>query len=104
MKLFSSKYALCLYEIFIDYHNIGQTPIITLDDFRKLMGIEAHQYTEFKRLSLRVIKPALEELSAIGGYKAEVKYQRENRKVVALKFYFKATQTTKQSVGSDKLV
>jgi len=30
------------------------------------MGIEAHQYTEFKRLSLRVIKPALEELSAIG--------------------------------------
>ncbi len=66
MKLFSSKYSLCLYEIFIDYHNIGQTPVISLDDFRKLMGIETHQYTEFKRLSLRVIKPALEELNTIG--------------------------------------
>ncbi len=65
MKLFTSKYALCLYEIFIDYHNIGQTPVISLYDFRKLMGIEKHQYKEFKRLSLRVIKPALKELSTI---------------------------------------
>ena len=95
MKLFSSKYALCLYEIFIDYNNIGQTPVIALDDFRKLMGIKAHQYTEFKRLSLRVIKPALEELSRIGGYKVEVQYQRAHRKVVALKFYFKAIATNK---------
>ena len=93
MKLFSSKYALCLYEIFIDYNNIGQTPVIGLDDFRKLMGIKAHQYTEFKRLSLGVIKPALEELGRVSGYKVEVQYQREHRKVVALKFYFKATPT-----------
>lgn len=66
IKLFSSKYALCLYEIFIDYQNIGQTPNISVDDFRKLMGIEAHQYREFKRLSLRVIKPAIKELSHLG--------------------------------------
>ena len=103
MKLFSSKYALCLYEIFIDYHNIWQTPVIPLHDFRKLMGIEAHQYTEFKRLSLRVIKPALKELSAIGWYKVEVAYKRENRKVVALKFYFKATQTQKKVTEETKI-
>ena len=104
MKLFSSKYALCLYEVFIDYHNIWQTPIIPLHDFRKLMGIEAHQYTEFKRLSLRVIKPALKELSAIGWYKVEVAYKRENRKVVALKFYFKATQTQKKAIEETKII
>lgn len=57
------------------------------------MGIDTHQYTEFKRLSLRIIKPALEELSTIGGYKVEVAYQRVNRKITALKFYFKAKQT-----------
>ena len=89
MKLFSSKYSLCLYEIFIDYHNIGQTPVIPLQDFRKLMWIEEHQYTEFKRLSLRVIKPALAELSSVGWYKVEVKYHKQNRKVIALKFLFK---------------
>jgi len=88
MKLFSSKYSLCLYEIFIDYINIGQTPIIPLQDFRKLMGIEENKYTEFKRLSTRVIKPALKELSSIAGYKVEVKYHKQNRKVIAIKFHF----------------
>ncbi len=88
MKLFTSKYSLCLYEIFIDYHNIGQTPVIPLDDFRKLMWIEKHQYTEFKRLSLRVIKPAVNELSSIWWYRVEVTYQKQNRKVTALKFHF----------------
>jgi len=29
------------------------------------MGIEKHQYNEFKRLSIRVIKPALKELTTI---------------------------------------
>ncbi|WP_346391852.1 replication initiation protein [Sulfurimonas sp. NWX79] len=66
MKLFSSKYSLCLYEIFVDYQSIGQTPIIALDDFKKLMGVEKEKYKEFKRFSARVIKPAIEELSTIG--------------------------------------
>lgn len=88
MKLFSSKYSLCLYEIFIDYHSIGQTPVIPLDDFRKLMWIEKHQYREFKRLSLRVIKPAVDELSSLWWYRVEVTYQKQNRKVIALKFHF----------------
>ena len=66
MKLFASKYSLCLYEIFVDYQNIGQTPSISLTDFRKLMGIEEHKYKEFKRFSARVIKPAVDELCSIG--------------------------------------
>lgn len=66
MKLFASKYSLCLYEIFVDYQNIGQTPIIALDDFKKLMGVEKEKYKEFKRFSSRVIKPAVDELRSIG--------------------------------------
>jgi len=77
-----------LYEIFIDYQGIGQTPIIPLEDFRKLMGIEEHQYSEFKRLSTRVIKPALKELTTVGRYNIELSYEKRNRKVTALKFHF----------------
>jgi len=103
MKLFSSKYSLCLYEIFIDYHNIWQTPIIPLSDFRKLMWIEEHKYTEFKRLSLRVIKPALQELSTVGWYKIEVKYHKQNRKVIALKFLFKEIAKPKKAMQNIKV-
>lgn len=103
MKLFSSKYSLCLYEIFIDYHNIWQTPIIPLQDFRKLMGIEKHQYSEFKRLSTRVIKPALKELTTIWGYKVEVSYQKLNRKVTALKFHFQEVAKPKKPMQEMKV-
>lgn len=104
MKLFSSKYSLCLYEIIIDYHNIWQTPVIMIEDFRKLMWLKETQYIEFKRLSIRVIKPALAEISSIGWYKIEVKYKRVNRKVVALKFLFQEIKKTKEAVLDDKIV
>ncbi len=103
IKLFSSKHSLCLYEIFIDYHNIWQTPIISLDDFRKLMGVEDHQYKEFKRLSMRVIKPAIKELSTIWWYKVEVKYQKQNRKVTALKFNFTEIAKPKKPIQEMKV-
>ena len=103
MKLFSSKYSLCLYEIFIDYHNIWQTPIISLNDFRKLMWIEKHQYVEFKRLSLRVIKPAVDELSSIWWYRVKLDYIKQNRKVIALKFYFTEVAKAKKPIQEMKV-
>lgn len=104
MKLFSSKYSLCLYEIFVDYNNIWQTPIIPLEDFRKLMWVKENQYREFKRLSLRVIKPALKELNTIWGYDVRIEYKRLNRKVVALKFLFRPIQEAKKALLEEKVV
>lgn len=104
MKLFSSKYSLCLYEIFVDYKNIWQTPIIPLDDFRKLMGIEENQYKEFKRLSARVITPAIKELNTIWGYKVKVEYRKESRRVNALKFYFSEMKSKKQTIIEEKII
>lgn len=104
MKLFSSKYSLCLYEIFIDYEKIWQTPQISLWDFRKLMWIEDTQYLEFKRLSLRVIKPALEELNSIWWYEVRVEYKKDNRKIVSLKFFFKRKIELKKDIQDKKII
>ena len=103
MKLFSSKYSLCLYEIFVDYQNIWQTPIIPLDDFKKLMWVDKEKYKEFKRFSSRVIKPAIKELSSIGGYDVQVVYTKENKKVTALKFHFKELTCEKKPMQDMKL-
>jgi len=104
MKLFSSKYSLCLYEIFVDYHHIWQTPIIKLETFRELMWIEKKQYLEFKRLSSRVIKPAMKEVQDIWWYEIEVHYIKESRKIVALKFTFKAIVKQQMVSIQNKLV
>ena len=103
MKLFSSKYSLCLYEIFVDYQNIWQTPIISLDDFKKLMGVDKEKYKEFKRFSSRVIKPAIEELSSIGGYDVKITYTKKNKTVTAIKFNFKELKCEKKPIQEMKI-
>ena len=86
IKLFSSKYSLCLYELAIDYMKIKCTPFIPLDIFKKLMGVEKNKYSEFKRLKQRVISPAIKELNTIAWFTIWVEYQKEWRKVIAIKF------------------
>ena len=86
VKLFSSKYSLCLYELTMDYIKINATPFITLDIFKQLMGVTPHQYKEFKRLKSRVIEPAIKELNTVAWFTIGLEYKKEGRKIVALKF------------------
>ncbi|HEY5746298.1 MAG TPA: replication initiation protein, partial [Chryseolinea sp.] len=66
---FQSKHALALYELFVDYLHEdtrhGETPFISIPDFRKLMGIPDGMYPEFKKLSKWVIKDPLAEINKI---------------------------------------
>ena len=83
---FSSKYALFLYELCVDYLGIEQTPIIALDDFRKYMGIEPNEYPEFKNLNRRVLSVALREINERSDLSVSVTYKREHLSITGLKF------------------
>ncbi len=86
---FSSKYALALYELCVDYYDVkrheGETPFITIEQFRELMGIEPDEYLEFKRLSKRVIYDPIEEIINYSDFIIEPVFKREKRRVVAIK-------------------
>lgn len=86
---FSSKYALALYELCVDYYDVkrneGETPYITIEQFRELMGIEPDEYLEFKRLSKRVIYDPIEEITNYSDFIIEPIFKREKRRVVAIK-------------------
>jgi len=62
-KRFDSKHALALWELCTDYlgtgRDYGETPFISIMDFRKLMGIPQGQYARFKDLSLTSSKSLL---------------------------------------------
>jgi hypothetical protein len=89
-KQFKSKYALALWELCTDYlggkRDVGETPWITLADFRKLMGIAAGMYSLYKLLSQRVLTPALAEINRVSDFQVTVEYQRHGRQITALKF------------------
>lgn len=90
---FDSKHALAIYELCVDYFDIqrhsGETPWINLDRYRLLMGLEDNEYPEFKFLNKWVIKDPVQEINDKSDLWVEVAYQRENRKVVAIKFFIK---------------
>jgi Initiator Replication protein len=87
---FDSKHALALWELCIDYlgaeRDYGETPFISLEHFRELMGITEGMYPTFKRLSEKVINPAITEINRLSDFRVTVDYQRQSRKIVALKF------------------
>lgn len=91
---FKSKYALALFELFVDYFHTekgyGETQWIPLEKFRELAGLEPSEYKEFKKFNQRIIKQPIQEINTITDLYIDEKNgiltQKEGRKVVALKF------------------
>ena len=82
---FKGQYALILWEVCFDYFDVdrgqGQTPFITLEKFRELMGVESDEYPLFGELNRNVIKPAINEINDLTDYFVEVEQKRMGRKV-----------------------
>lgn len=93
---FDSKHSLALYELFLDYYNVkneyGETPVISIEDFRKLLGLTDDEYKNFRDLNYYVIKKALKEINKKTDLLVETEYKKKSRKVVALKFRINSDQ------------
>ena len=87
---FTSRYALILWEVCFDYFDIarhqGETPFISLETFKELIGLDKDEYPVFKFFNRDVIKPAIKEINELTGYFVEVEHRRLGRKVGELKF------------------
>ena len=88
---FTSRYALVLWEICFDYFDTdrdqGETPFISLQIFRELLGIKSDEYPAFSIFNRAVIKPAISEINKETDYLVEVEQKRIKRKVAELKFH-----------------
>ena len=87
---FTHRYGLILWEVCFDYFDTardhGETPFIPLEKFRELMGVASDDYTAFKSLNQRVIKPAVKEINELTNFCVEVEQKRDGRKIGFLKF------------------
>ena len=86
---FTSRYALILWEVCFDYFDTdrdqGETPFISLETFRELLGIESDEYPAFSIFNRAVIKPAVNEINQETDYLVEVEQKRIGRRVAELK-------------------
>lgn len=90
-RQFSGKYEVALWEFLCDVitHSKEDPAVsawITLEEYRRLMGIENEEYLEFKRLNTRAIKDPLKTINRLSDVVAEVEYKKEGRNITALRF------------------
>ena len=87
---FKSQYALVVWELCYDYFDAdrdqGETPFISLEIFRELLGIENDEYPAFSIFNRAVIKPAVSEINKETDYFIEVDQKRKGRRIAELKF------------------
>ena len=60
---FKCNYTIILYELLRDYLNAEKVPLISIKDYRDLMGIKLHEYKRFVDFRNYVISPAVKELN-----------------------------------------
>jgi len=81
------KYAIALYELARDYVG-AEVPLMSLDEFRKIMGVRPDEYRRFDNLLARVILPAVREVNEVTDL--EVSYtlfrDRKSRRWASIKF------------------
>jgi hypothetical protein len=86
----TTGYALTLYENCIRYRNVGSTGWIELEVLRKLFGVEDKKYYRtFKFFNNKIIKPAVEGINEASDIHVAAEYQREKRRIVAVRFKIK---------------
>ena len=87
---FKSQYALVLWEVCFDYFDAdrdqGETPFISIETFKVLLGLGKDDYPVFSEFNRSVIKPAIKEINELTDYRVEVEQKRLGRRIGELKF------------------
>lgn len=87
---FKSQYALVLWEVCFDYFDVdrhqGETPFITVETFKELLGLGEDDYPVFSEFNRSVIKPAINEINDLTSYLVESEQKRVGRRIKFLKF------------------
>jgi plasmid replication initiation protein len=109
---FTSSYGLTLYENCIRFLKVNKTPCITLDIFRKLMGVEQGKYKNFGDFKKRVINIAVHEVNCFSPIQVVPSYIKKGRVVDSIRFDIhkknnndtkEVEQSTRIEDGSDLL-
>ena len=97
----TSIHAIRIYEICLQYLTIGSREI-GVEELKKCLGIE-NQYSEFKDLNKRVLKPAVDQINKHTDIKINLTTIRENRKIKSLKFEIESKKPRHHKLSNQKI-
>lgn len=85
----TSKYGVRLYELLIQWREIGKTPVLEINDFRFKLGIEDTEYKNMSDLKRRVIDPAIKQINEFTDITVTYEQKKSGRTITGFEFKFK---------------
>ena len=91
-----SKYATRLYEILIAWRSTGKTPVLTIDEFRKQIGVIDSEYKIISNFKLRVLEPSIKQINDLTDIDVTYEQHKKGRTITGFSFKFKQKQQAKK--------
>ena len=85
----TSKYGVRIYELIIQWRELGKTPVMEINDFRFKLGIEPHEYKQMGHFKSRVLEPAIKQINEFTDIKVEYLQHKSGRTITGFEFKFK---------------
>ncbi len=88
-SLFSSVYAVRLYELLMQWKSIGKTPHYELKKFREQLGIGINEYPRMEPFKRRVLHVAIEQINESSDIIVEYEQHKKGRSITGFSFTLK---------------
>jgi hypothetical protein len=99
---FSSGHGLALYENCYRFVRTGSTGWLSLETFRKLMGVDGSTYYEsFKHLNAKIIKPSVAEVNKNSDIEITPEFRKKGRAVTDIRFVIREKPQMAMSQSED---
>jgi plasmid replication initiation protein len=96
-----STYAIRLYELLIQWMDVGITPILKLGDFREQLGVSTNEYHQMGHFKARVLDLAVKQVSKHSNITVTYEQIKSGRTIVGFVFKVKQKGTATKTVAKE---
>jgi plasmid replication initiation protein len=89
----TSAYAIRLYELLIQWRDVGKTPLFKLDEFRGQMGLAEHEYLRMTDFKKGVLDLAVKQINEHTDISATYEQIKSGRAIIGFIFKFKVKKS-----------
>ncbi len=98
----TSKYAIRLYELLIQWRSVGKTPVFLVDDFRFKLGLGSNEYKIMSNFKKKVLDAALIQINEKTDIVASYEQHKSGRNITGFSFSFRPKKTKDDEKESPK--
>jgi len=103
-KLFKSKHSLALYENCVRFINVGSTGFISVEDWKKLLGVSnIPKYKTTYKINHYIIKSAMKEINEFSDIQITQEQKKKGNSITHIKFVIEKKEGIENAIDLEEL-